>query len=301
RNNQIADQPGTSSAKRKAEELFLGMNQRELQNGIVEREALDPEGDKVVELLRALPRVEAPKNFDFGVKAKIAGRVAPRRAGLVPILKVAAPLSLLFAVAGFGIFYGTLPTENRTLVAEAPAKTEVQTASPPAETAASLPAQTAPAPQIVPAPVSGPQRASIEPEKKASLRRATGPRTNLDGPRAGSVDRTLESANTIFPRGIEPTNSRNANLNSNAGGASIPLRDVFGIMGVRADFSDGAWTVRESAANSTARRAGVQPGDVLEAIGGQPLIQTTTFKGGFSARSIRVRRDGKTINLNLKN
>ncbi|MEO6334147.1 MAG: PDZ domain-containing protein [Pyrinomonadaceae bacterium] len=277
------------------------MNQRELQNGIVEREVLDSEGDKVVELLRALPRVEAPKNFDFGVKAKIAGRVAPRRAGLVPLLKIAAPLSLVFAVAGFGIFYGTLPTEDGGPVAEAPAKTEVPAASPRIDTAASLPTETVPPPQIVPAPAVQPQRVSIDPEKTVSTRRATRPRATLDAPGAGSVDRTLESANTIFPRGIEPTNSRNANLDSSIGGSSIPLRDVFGMIGVSADFNDGAWTVRESAANSTAHRAGVRPGDVLEAIDGQPLIRSTTFKGGFSARSIRVRRDGKTINLNLKN
>ena len=78
------------------------------------------ETDDVSNLLGALPRVEAPANFEFGVKARIAAGNRSPQASLVPFLKVAAPLSFVLLLAAFVIFYGIVPTnDNAPTVAAA--------------------------------------------------------------------------------------------------------------------------------------------------------------------------------------
>src|SRR5688572_30074814 len=88
------------------------MDLKNLENGMNEREALDNDSRKVVEMLSALPRVEAPANFEFGVKAKIAAGNSVSRSGLFSLLKVAAPLSLVLLIGAFVVYYGTLPGDE---------------------------------------------------------------------------------------------------------------------------------------------------------------------------------------------
>ncbi|MEO8573000.1 MAG: PDZ domain-containing protein [Pyrinomonadaceae bacterium] len=263
-------------------------------------DAFDTDDGDVTALLRALPRVEASTNFEFGVKARIA-KGDSRRWTFIPFLKVAAPLSLVFAVAGFGIFYGTLPAENGNQVAEAPVKVEPPVVTARNETEIAAPKAMPDTTSVVLPAV--PERASIAPRKPRVIQREASSRA-IDRSGGGSLDSSLGSANTILPPGFESANPRgtnlNTNLNANVGATQIPLRDVFGMMGISAEFVNGGWTVRSAVETSTSARAGLQAGDVIESVNGQQLIQTTVFKGEFSGRSLRVRRDGKTIDLNLR-
>jgi hypothetical protein len=67
------------------------MNRSELKNGTEENR-------EVTELLAALPRVEAPANFDFGVKARIAAGGSKGRSALFPFLKVTVPVAILLLI-----------------------------------------------------------------------------------------------------------------------------------------------------------------------------------------------------------
>ena len=85
------------------------MNRSDLEIGTEEN------GTEVAELLAALPRVEAPANFNFGVNARIAkGRPSGRT--LFPFLKVAIPLSLLLVIGGLMFFYATMPGDDQVIV-----------------------------------------------------------------------------------------------------------------------------------------------------------------------------------------
>jgi hypothetical protein len=48
------------------------MDRNEIENGVNKLESLGGDDRVIADLLSALPRVEAPANFEFGVNAKIA-------------------------------------------------------------------------------------------------------------------------------------------------------------------------------------------------------------------------------------
>ena len=68
-----------------------------------EQKNFDLENDPVRSLLGGLKRVEAPGDFDFRVKARIAsGRPAGRPSSWLPALaKLSVPLAVLLLIGGF--------------------------------------------------------------------------------------------------------------------------------------------------------------------------------------------------------
>jgi hypothetical protein len=208
-------------------------------------------------------------------------------------------------VASFVFFYSTLP--NEVVVAEVPAPSR------PEEVAASSSETPVPIGPSGPVIVDNTAREEEEPERVSGAARNVDPIRGRDAstrsrsrstdarPGGSSLDRTLESANVIMPPGFKLANPRNQNINANVGtAATIPLREVIGILGIDAGFVGGRWKVRSVTANSTAERAGVHANDVLEAVDTQTLSETTSFQGAFSPKVLRVRRDGKLIEIALQ-
>ncbi len=272
------------------------MDQREINNGIGKFDELDADGGDVAELLRALPRVDAPGNFVFRVKARIAEGSSPQ-GRLLQFLKLGAPLAGVLLVGTFVVFYNGLPspveipsvidTARTDLIAP---QSSVDVTPPPSATISR--------PQMNDPIASQPERVSVTTERTGPVRRASNPvRDNRS--RGGSIDSTLGSANTILPPGfrLDPRNRDTAS--SNMGVADVAVRDVLELLGMSAEFDGDGWRVRSAATNSMAQLAGVRVGDVIEAINGTPLEPNTTFKGGISVRSLRVLRDGKQVNLSL--
>ncbi|MEP7148216.1 MAG: PDZ domain-containing protein [Acidobacteriota bacterium] len=276
------------------------MDQREINNGTSKFDELDADGGDLAKMLRALPRVDAPENFIFRVKARIAEGSAPQ-ARLGAFLKLAMPLALVLVVAGFAVFYGTLPTQPKTDISDGSVRTDLPIAAPQRELSAPQP-EVDFEPEISKSanPQLGP--VSVKTEVPGPVSRTDGFRraNRAQGGPISSVDSALRSANTISPPGFEST-SVTPSLNANTGGAETAVREVFEMLGINAEFLESGWKVLSSSANSAADRAGVQAGDVIEAVDGQVLERTTTFKGGFGGKTLRVRRDGKQVNLNLGN
>jgi C-terminal processing protease CtpA/Prc len=80
----------------------------------------------------------------------------------------------------------------------------------------------------------------------------------------------------------------------------IAIRGVLEFVGVRADFSNLGWKVKSVDSNSMAERSGVKAGDLIEAINGLPVTDGTQFSGSFTGKNLRVKRDGKTVEIDLK-
>jgi len=251
------------------------MNQ---QNG------LDTENGEVAVLLRKLPRVEAPGDFDFGVKARIAAANSKPNTSFLPFLKVAAPLSLLLVVGAFVILYGTLPGDTSVgSVAEVSAPQDEQISLKPEPATV----------QPIANPVSTPQVDGRSGEQVAvaisNPTRRTGPirRANRAQPisvrEGGSIDSALRPARVI------PAPS------------DVPVREILERLGMKAEFIDGGWKVRSTTDNSIATRSGVRSDDVIEAIDGRAITEATTLKGGVDGKSLNVRREGKQVKLDLKN
>ena len=285
------------------------MNQSDLEKGINGLNAHDNDSGEVIGLLGSLRRVEAPANFEFGVRARIAAREGSKpQASLLPFLKLAAPLTLLLAVTGLVFFYGTTPTADVPTVAESPRAPQSYAPSS-SEIATGTPAAVASGPRIVqPIEPSDPVEAASRKGTAGPVRIAnnssarTGRRGSIDVPlRGGSVDSTLSVANSILPRGFESANPRrsvNANTQSTT---EVPVREVLGKFGITAEFVDGVCTVRSVADNSLGLRAGVKSGDVIDAIDGRVIKSDTKLRGDAGGKTFSVRRDGKRINLTIGN
>ncbi len=261
------------------------------------------DGGQVGELLAALPRVEAPANFEFGVKAKIAAGAEGGRTSLFPLLKIAGSLGIVLIVASLVFFYATLP--NEIVVAEDPAPSRTEVAASSAETPAPIgtsgPVAVDDTIREDDARVSSKAR-NADPIRERNAPRRSRNRSTDPRPDGNSLVRTLESANVIMPPGFESVDPRNQNRNSNDGApSSTSLLDVIGILGIDANYTGGRWKVRSVTANSPAERAGVRANDVLEAVDAQTLSEKTSFRGSFSPKVLRVRRDGKSIDLDLQN
>jgi membrane-associated protease RseP (regulator of RpoE activity) len=261
-------------------------------DGMEELQIIDADDRKVAALLRTLPRVEAPANFEFRVKAGIA-KASPLSSAAVTFLKTAAPLALILVVVTFGILYYQEP--NGTTV-DPDRVASSGPVIPPARTEAaplSSPPAMGPAPEIA----SGqPVQASTERHRAVPKARTAGSDSNSRA-QGGSVDRIIHPANVIMPPGFESANPQNRNANTTS--TDVPVREVLEILGLTTDFSGDGWKVRSVAANSIAARSDVKAGDVIEAVDGQPVKKETKLKS--SAKTFTVRRDGKSVDLTLRN
>ena len=275
------------------------MDRTELEKEISETDVLDADSSRIAALLRAMPRVEAPGNFEFGVKAKIAA--AGRRSGwnLFPFLKVAAPLSLVLLVVASVMFYGSLPTEG-----DSPTVADTVRIDRPVQRPAEPPVQEKPedpAPRQVDQG-GHVQRVSAATNRTAPVRKTT--RVQSYAPRKeGSVDLAVEAANVILPPGFESNLGRNPNANAGGvnDGAGIPIAEILQTLGLKAKFVSGGWIVQSITQNSVGDRSGVKVNDVIEALGDQVLGAGTTLKGGFGGKAVRIRRDGKQITIVVNN
>ncbi|MFN0277539.1 MAG: PDZ domain-containing protein, partial [Pyrinomonadaceae bacterium] len=78
---------------------------------------------------------------------------------------------------------------------------------------------------------------------------------------------------------------------------TVPAKDVLTSIGIEADAT---WKVGSVKQNSVAERSGLKAGDVIEAVNNQTLTEKTTFGNKFNSKSLRVLRDGKSVQIDLK-
>jgi hypothetical protein len=280
------------------------MDLTNLENGMNEREALDNDTRKVVQLLSALPRVEAPGDFEFGVKAKIAAGNSRSRSGLFSFLKVAAPLSLILVIGAFVMYYGTLPgNESVATVNEVPAAQHTAADNhvqpPVGEVTREAPAQVS-GPRV--AENDEPQVAAVSSDSRRTTSVRRSDRSERAPARQGSFDISVSPGNVITAPGFESDLGRNSNDNSGSAGVSgVTVREVFEILGMKGDFVDGGWRVSSTSENSIAARSGIRSNDIIESVDGRTLSASTKLKGNFEGKSVSVRREGKQLRLDLKN
>lgn len=234
-------------------------------------------------LIGTLKRVQAPKDFDFHVRARIAkGRPVERRSSWLPAsVRYAMPLVLLLAVGGYFGFKTMYSTGEANVPAVAYAPSDPVTVAPsrvesPGPALLVPTAETPSTQTIADAKVpDSSNKVTRTVQKTPSL---TDPKTEKPG--GGSVD--MGQANAASIR--QPDT-----VDDNAPG---PVRKVIvsasqflssvGILASSAGNGGRVQSVSGSAAN-----AGIQVGDVIESVN----VQTGT---------VIVRRDGKTITAKLR-
>lgn len=242
---------------------------------------------KLTELLGSLPRVDAPNDFDFRVKARIASGVKSRGFRLVPAIGLAAPA---IAAVGIGAYWFMQPAQTST------------NAGPQIVASESIPAVPTVAPALVPEQtVSKPEVAAASaPAEKQNGISTTAARRNPRESVGGSVDSAASAVRPVLPHGIpeRPAFTRKpADMQSLV---AIPARDVLISLGTDVEFVEGHYRVSNIRSSSVAEQAGLRTGDVIESINDKKVEKDTAFKGVFSSRSVRVRRDGKSVEIKLE-
>ena len=259
--------------------------------------------EKISGLLSTLKRVEAPGDFDFKVRARIAqGRPSAARAFWLPAsVKAAVPLGLVLSVGGYFGFNALYSTESiGPAIAIAPVEqlqplpfvpvTEGPVAAP-----ASPIAQSAEVAEVNP-----PRTSDIRKPVTAAIKRISTVRRAPES-EGGSVDSAARETKSIFPVGVAP----NSNVPIPApSGESAPVvrisgKDVLDRIGVSAVFAAGYWRVSSVNSGGSAGKAGLQAGDLIEAVKGSALSDKAVIEPGFSARALRVRRDGRIVFIGL--
>lgn len=276
-----------------------------------------PEGeDEIGEMLSALPRVSAPANFEMHLKARIARRSTPSRSGFYSAMKVAAPASLLVAIAGFLFFSGVVMPDLKSVVTVAESEAGSQ---PPVRVSEQIPASDFVASNasdtsvasdtnrqvIASKPVPSGDDVAVRPAYRAenSLRRAApvpATDTNSGGGSARMavrVDRpvkqnsTTETPRMSSPDKIAPGFERNS---------TVPVTDVLELLGIDALYDDG-WQVRSVDAVRAGARSGVKAGDVITALDGKAVVERSTLLTGTTVRTVTVKRGETTVTLALRN
>lgn len=255
--------------------------------------------EQVGALLGSLKRVEAPGDFDFKVRARIAkGRPSTSPGSWLPAsVKLAMPLGLMLMVGGYFAFNAVYSPENANVpvVAEIPAANpQPMPFAPVIERPVLTSNQTVAAVTDVKAQETGDNTKSL----RAGIRK-TSNSTRSTEPRGGSVDSAVREGKTIFPAGAN-TVVKSPETPEPVFPARITAKDSLKNMGITATFAAGGWKVESVAADSTAGRSGVKVGDTIEALNGKRLAEKATFDSGSDAKGVRVRRDGRTMIVDLR-
>jgi hypothetical protein len=263
-----------------------------------ENEILSADEAKVRELLGSLQRVDAPKDFDFRLKARIAGSEAkdfqPR---LFPILRYAAPLGLAIIILAVIVVNGLYSVDDNSIqVAEKSVQNQTKSVNAPDNSTPkdTLIAETTPQTIVAENLTANPPTITNKKDTKTfskdfELASNSGKLKN-DKPQAenngGSRDSALSNTNVLMPKGF-------------GGNNSVPVKDVLEIIGIKAKFSGNQWKVESVGENTVAGNSGVKPNDVIEAIDGKNLSGETIPAAKTFSGKLTVMRGGEKLEIKL--
>jgi len=220
------------------------------------------ENDEVGRLLGSLKRVDAPGDFDFRVRAHIAaGQPATKGTWLPITARVTAVASIMLAAGYFGFRSFYSPPPTPQQASSVPAPIVRQTAAVQPQTPQV--AESVPSNNARPRDEIALRSPNADEKVVGSARQSKGPKVNKKG---GSFDVSLGISSPRAPR--------------------KSARDSLSEIGIGANASGSDWAVSEVKQNSAAERSGLKVGDIIV--------------GGKVGKTVRVRRDGKIVQIELK-
>lgn len=238
--------------------------------------------EEISRMLASLKAVDAPENFEGGVRSRIAMRreqPSLSRASLLLVAKFALPLLVLVGVGGFLIVSdnGTLQGDMVPPVGDGTKQDVAVFDEPPS--GAGAPQTTGVNTVVAQAPVnrSGTNSRAVQPSQDQGL----------------SQDDT-----TVFPDGVDPRKARVTNGQRPTDG-QISLASVLNMIGISASCSAAGCVATEVREGSVAANAGVRAADLLVALDQQPINAATSLKGGISVNTITLVRDGNRMAVSI--
>jgi hypothetical protein len=271
------------------------------------------EQTRLWQMIDGLKRIDAPNDFDFRVKAKIAGaKPADFEPRFLPALRYVLPLFLIVAVFGLLVFNTSLyfGGNGASPVADAVLPPPSGQGEPaPLNSFANNQIAVADAPREIPAanianariePIENSQRKPFVAVKFPPKPRTAAPKKNVKDDFVGVRDLAVTKPAEKFPLGLNPNQPVETLPNVNDSN-SIGGEEVLRILGIEAVRESGNLKVKTIRENSSAERSDVKVGDVIEAIDGVKLSAEPLRLKRIEAKKLIVLRGADKIEITLKN
>lgn len=265
---------------------------------------------RVWQAIDALARVDAPNDFEFHVKAKIANaKPADFQPRFLPVLRYVLPLGLIVMVLGLLTFNTSLFVGNdgESRLSQTPVQPTPAAVIPPIDSFSSNQVAVAAASgEILPAnianadmkPTQSGQQGQLATAKVSPKMRTNAPKKNVDDNFLGWKDTTVSEEKGRFPFGLDPNRTiktlpRVENENF--------LSDTFQVFGIETVSESGKLKVKTVKQNSLAERSDVKVGDVIEAVNDVKLSASAPRPKKIEVKKMTIVRDGEKIAISVKN
>ncbi len=293
------------------------MINKDLQNSS-DDELLSVGDEEIQRMIKNLSRVDAPKDFDFRLKARIANAAPPQvKTSFLPALRYVLPLSVVVLVFTFVIISGVYLTGNNEQTAKVISPTPVESAAAPLPDSlpSSLPLVTqTPAESVPDMILAESPPPTIQTKKKEKIiveetnfvaaRSPKKPTVKLPGVKSadeggGSYDSTSSVPPVIrMPAGITSTDVVETSPNIENKNDIITKQTLLPL-GIEIVSENGKRRVASIKKGSVAERSNVKVGDLIEAIDGEKVsgdaVRTKTLEG----KKITVLRGAERIEISF--
>lgn len=270
-----------------------------------ETEILSADEQKIREMCLSLKKIDAPKDFNFKLKARIANSKPSNfqpRFGFT--FRYAVPaLALIFVLGLLAYNGGFLSSKNNSTIAES----SVEPQNP------ALSKNTATSNFLIPE-----NKKQLKDDVAISSSNQTLPKvleneiasSNPKKTKKDFPENKKDSFNGSRDFDSKRDIPRQPNFNSNSFPQKpqinettnpISVKEVLLINGISADFENGKWTVKSVTVNSVGESSGVKESDVIEAIDSQTISAETVFNKTINGKTITVVRDSKKLEIKLRN
>ena len=241
-------------------------------------------------LLREMKRFDAPNDFDFRVKARIAdadpSKFNRRTGWLIPVYIVS--LAVLVIVGSFFVLREFYPA-NTGPVPEV-VETKPTTLTKPIENREIR-------------SVNDKDLAAADTGNKAEVAAPVnadkGKRVTDTQQPGGSRDSSLNGTQQILPRGFDVNASRK-NASPPMNNAQIPITGLMNSLGIAARFEGQALIAVSVREGSVADRSGVKAGDIIESVDDKAITPSAKFGSRIDAKTLTILRDGQPMQLNIR-
>ncbi len=294
------------------------MSNRNLQDE-TEDDILSVGDVKIRQMIKNLSRVEAPKDFDFRVKARIAkANSTDFKPRFLPVLRYVLPLSVVVLVLTFaivnGIYFGgsssqtaqtvqPMSVENNTIQMDNSPIVMPEVAKVPVEAPSNSDSADSNQPKVKVRqkeanPVEEQNLVAIKTLNKA---KPESPKVKNDEDGRGSRTISVDVKPKVFyPRNIFPselTEQEPNNENKN----DILAKQILLPLGIEIASENGNRRVKSVKKESVAERSGVKVGDLVEAIDGETVSGDAVRGKKLEGKQITVTRGAEKVEITFDN
>ncbi len=267
------------------------------------------EQTRVWQMIDVLPRVDAPVNFDFRVKARIANsKSADFQPRFFPALRYVMPLGVIVLLLGIIAFNTNYFSDNNTAtqIAEIVPQTPIVQETLPnssltdnqfaAANVQSFTDEKSVANTSTATPRSTTKQKKTEYIAVKSPASKPGEKVENEG---GSRDIAVRKPFIGLPAGIPPQSIEiSPNINNLK---NLTDEQMLSEIGIEIVLENGKRTVKSVKRNSLAERSDVKVGDVIEAIDGKKISGEPLSGRTIEVKTLTVLRGAKKIEIALPN